>query len=380
MTPKYQIKKIDFMLVIFVIAVTVIGIFAIGSAKESVQSRQIGGAIFGCFLMVAIACIDYHLILKLQWLIYGINLALLILVQLIGDSANNAQRWLEIAGIRFQPSETAKILLILFYAQFIMKHKDNLNTFSTLAKMILLLLPPLALIYKQPDLSTSIIVMIIFCVVLYVGGLSYKIIVGVLAVMIPVAVIFLFIVLQPDQTLIEDYQQERIYAWLNPEKYSLTTAYQQNNSITAIGSGQLWGKGLNNNEVGSVKNGNYISEPQTDFIFAIIGEEMGFAGSCTVIVLLMVIAARCYLNAMRASDLAGAIICSGIGSIICFQSFINISVATGILPNTGIPLPFVSYGLTSLVSLYIGMGFVLNVSMQPKSRRHIANERENGGY
>ena len=113
MTPKYQIKKIDFMLVIFVIAVTVIGIFAIGSAKESVQSRQIGGAIFGCFLMVAIACIDYHLILKLQWLIYGINLALLILVQLIGDSANNAQRWLEIAGIRFQPSETAKILSYL---------------------------------------------------------------------------------------------------------------------------------------------------------------------------------------------------------------------------------------------------------------------------
>ncbi len=279
MPQKYHIKNFDFILIILLIAVSTIGILAIGSAKESVQARQIGGTILGIFLMATIACVDYHLILKLQWLIYGGNLGLLILVQLIGDSSHNAQRWLEIAGIRFQPSETAKILLILFYAQFIIKHKDNLNTFSTLAKMILLLIPPLALIYKQPDLSTSIMVAIIFCVVLYVGGLSYKIILGVIAVAIPVGVIFLFIVLQPDQTLIEDYQQERIYAWLNPEKYSLTTAYQQQNSITAIGSGRLWGKGLNNNEVGSVKNGNYISEPQTDFIFAIIGEEMGFAGS-----------------------------------------------------------------------------------------------------
>ena len=176
--------------------------------------------------------------------------------------------------------------------------------------------------------------------------------------------------------MIEDYQQERIYAWLNPEKYSLTTAYQQQNSITAIGSGQLWGKGLNNNEVGSVKNGNYISEPQTDFIFAIIGEEMGFVGSCAVILLLMGITARCYLGAMRADDIAGAVICSGVGSIVCFQSFINISVTTGILPNTGIPLPFVSYGLTSLVSMYIGMGFVFNVKLQRGNRRRTSSEKE----
>ena len=376
MTPKYQFKNFDFILVLLIIAITTIGVFAIGSAKESLQGRQLGGAIFGFFLMAIITFVNYHIILKLHWLIYGANLVLLVLVQLIGDSSNNAQRWLEIAGIRFQPSETAKILLILFYAQFIMKHKDDLNTFSTLAKMFLLLIPPLALVYKQPDLSTSIMIAVIFCVVLYVGGLSYKIILGVLAVAIPAAIIFLFIVLQPDQTLIEDYQQDRINAWLNPDKYSLTTAYQQQNSITAIGSGRLWGKGLNNNEVGSVKNGNYISEPQTDFIFAIVGEEMGFVGSCSVILLLMCIAARCYINAARANDLAGTIICSGIGSIICFQSFINISVATGLLPNTGIPLPFVSYGLTSLVSLYIGMGFVLNIALQRKPRRRTTNERE----
>ena len=134
----------------------------------------------------------------------------------------------------------------------------------------------------------------------------------------------------------------------------------------AIGSGQLWGKGLNNNVIASVNNGNFISEPETDFIFAVIGEEMGFVGSCTVIVLLFLIALECISIARQAKDLSGTIIASGMAAIIGFQSFMNIAVATMIMPNTGIPLPFVSSGLTSLVSLFIGMGFVLNVRLQRK--------------
>lgn len=373
MSRKYQIKNFDFKLIILLIAITLIGIFAIGSAKESVQARQIFGAILGMFCMLFLTFFDYSHFLRFHYLIYVVNLGLLLLVQFFGDSSNNAQRWIEILGIRFQPSEAAKILLILFYAQFIMKHKENLNSLSTLLKAVVLLLPPLLLILNQPDLSTSIMICIIFCVVFYVGGLSYKIILGILAVALPTAIILLFFVLQPDQTIIEPYQQERILAWLQPDKYTLTTGYQQQNSITAIGSGQLWGKGLNNNEVGSVKNGNYISEPQTDFIFAIIGEEMGFVGSAAVILLLMSIAMECFIIARRAKDIAGTIICCGVGAIVCFQSFINISVATGILPNTGIPLPFVSYGLTSLVSLYIGMGFVMNVAMQRITPRNTFN-------
>ena len=143
-------------------------------------------------------------------------------------------------------------------------------------------------------------------------------------------------------------------------------AYQQNNSEMAIGSGQLMGKGLDNNTTTSVKNGNFILEPQTDFIFAIIGEELGFIGSCIVIALLLLIVIQCILIGVRAQDISGRIICCGIGGLIGFQSFINIGVATNMLPNTGVPLPFVSYGLTSLVSLYIGIGFVLNIGLQPK--------------
>ncbi len=361
---KYKISQYDFKLVIYLIILTTIGIFAIGSAKQSVQNTQLVGAVFGIFMMVLLSFFNYSSILKLYWPIYIMNMVLLLLVMFVGQSSNNAQRWVKIAGIRFQPSETAKILLILFFAQFIMKHEEKINSLPNLLKCICLFLPPFILILKQPDLSTSIVIGLVFCVCLYVGGLSKKIIIGSLLVIIPIFLLGMYLVMQPNSTIIEDYQKERIYAWLYPEEYKLTTAYQQQNSITAIGSGRLWGKGLNNNEVGSVKNGNFISEPQTDFIFAIIGEEMGFVGSFAVILMLILISTECFNVGRYAKDTAGRIICGGVGGIILFQGFINIGVTTGVLPDTGLPLPFVSYGLTSLVSLYIGMGFVLNVGLQ----------------
>ena len=364
MNRNYDFKQYDIKLVLLLIATTIFGIMVIGSAKEAVQGKQIVGFILGIFLMVLISFFNYSTLLKLHWVFYFANLVLLILVQLVGKSANNAQRWIEIAGIRFQPSETAKILLILFYAQFIMKHEEKFNTFGTLFKCIFLILPPWVLIIKQPDLSTSIVLFIVFCIMIYMGGLSRKIIIGILAVALPVILIGLFLVVQPDQTLIKDYQQERILAWIYPDKYKLGAAYQQDNSKIAIGSGMLTGKGLSNDDPDTVKNGNYISEPQTDFIFAIIGEDMGFIGCSAIIILELLIALEVFNVGRFAKDTAGRIICAGMGGLIMFQSFINISVATGLMPNTGLPLPFVSYGLTSLVSLYIGMGFVLNVGLQ----------------
>ena len=204
---------------------------------------------------------------------------------------------------------------------------------------------------------------VIFCVLCFVGGISYKLIGAILAVAIPSVIVFMNMVLKPDQNLINDYQQERILAWLHPDKYP-DIAYQQVNSVTAIGSGQLYGKGLANNVVGSVKNGNFISEPQTDFIFAIVGEELGFIGCCAIIILLALISIECIMVARKSKDLAGELIASGMAGLIGIQAFINIGVTTGLLPNTGIPLPFVSYGQTSLVSLFIGMGFVINVRLQ----------------
>ena len=364
MLKKYRVRDYDFKLIIMLIAITVVGILVIGSADRSYQSKQILGFVMGLFLMVVISLFDYSTFLNFYWIIYIGNLVLLLLVEFFGEKSNNAQRWVSIAGIRFQPSETAKILLILFYAQYIMKHKETISSLKTIISMLVLLAPPLLLIYRQPDLSTTIMIALLFCVLLFMGGLSYKIIFGVLAIAVPLFVIFLILVLQPDQTLLKDYQQTRILAWLNPAEYSTSEGYQQENSKMAIGSGELFGKGLNNNEISSVKNGNFISEPQTDFIFAIVGEELGFAGGCLVVGLLFLITLECLMIARKAKDIAGMLIATGMATVIGFQSFMNIGVATGIVPNTGIPLPFVSYGLTSLVSLYIGMGFVLNVRLQ----------------
>ena len=224
---------------------------------------------------------------------------------------------------------------------------------------------PLALILAQPNLSTTIVLALVFAAMLFAAGLSYKIVVGVLAVCVPTFFIVLTLIIQDKFPFIHSYQLGRIMGWLYPDKYP-DIAYQQQNSIMAIGSGLLWGKGLGHTDPTSVKNGKFILEPQNDFIFAVAGEEMGFVGTVTIIILLLFITIECIFIARKAKDAAGRLICCGMAALIGFQSIVNICVATGLLPNTGVTLPFVSYGLTSLWSLYIGIGLVLNVGLQPK--------------
>lgn len=365
MLKQYKLRNYNFRLIIYVLALTGIGILVIGSAKESVQNKQILGLFLGVIAMVCISVMDYSFILRFCWLYYALNLVLLVLVKVMGDGANGATRWIEIAGIRFQPSELAKIILILFFSYFFMKHQEHLNTIKTLAASFVLVGIPLVLIKEQPDLSTTIVTALLFVSLLFIAGLSYKIVAGVLAISVPTIIIFISLILQPDQKILQGYQYRRIMAWLQPEKYA-DQVYQQLNSKMAIGSGQLWGKGLNNSQITSVKNGNFIAEPQTDFIFAIVGEELGFVGSVVVILLLFFIVLECIIMARKAKDISGRLICCGMASLIGFQGFVNICVATGLMPNTGLPLPFVSYGLTSLVTLFAGIGFVLNVGLQPK--------------
>lgn len=365
-TKPYHLKDVKFGLVISVIAISIIGVMVIGSAKQAVQARQIIGLVAGVILMIILSMIDYVWLLNFYWILYGINIIALVCVKLFGTNVNGAQRWIDIGVTNFQPSELSKILVVLFFAKFLMNHEDDLSSAATILKAVGLIAPTLILIVLQPDLSTTLSIALVFCAMMYLAGLSYRFIGTLIAILVPVTIIFISIVVQPNQPFLHDYQQKRILAWLEPQKYASDEAYQQNNAIMAIGSGQLTGKGLNNNTTTSVKNGNFISEPQTDFIFAIVGEELGFVGCCIVIGLLLLIVVQCILIGLRAQDLAGRIICCGVAAQIGFQSFINIGVATGILPNTGIPLPFVSYGLTSLISLYMGIGIVLNIGLQPK--------------
>lgn len=366
MFKNYRLRDFDFKLVLMVLALAGIGVMTIGSAEPSLQTRQLAGVIAGTAIMLVLAFFNYSLYLKLNWLMYLGNLTLLVLVLVAGDKGGGAQRWFEIGGLRFQPSETAKILLILFFAQFIMKYKEKLNTVKVIASCVVLMLVPWFLVKEQPDLSTSLVLIVVFCVIMFAGGISYKLVFGVLLVVIPAVAIIISLALQPDNAILESYQRNRILAFINPEEYANEEAYQQLNSVMAIGSGQLDGKGYKNNEITSVKNGDFISEAQTDFIFAVIGEEFGFKGCAAVIILLFGIALECVSVARKAKDVAGRIIAASMGGLIAFQGFFNIGVATFILPNTGLPLPFVSYGLTSLMSLFIGIGIVLNVRLQAK--------------
>ncbi len=374
MKKQYSLRNYDFRLVFYVIVLSLIGIAVIGSADSSFQNKQVLGLILGLVCMVVVSLIDYEYLIKFAWIFYAIGIILLVLVQLIGEEVNYATRWLSIAGITFQPSEICKVFIILFFAYLFMKYHESINTVQMIAVSVVFLAIPLALILKEPDLSTSIIVVLIFATMIFMAGLNYKIVGSVVAIVVALTSIGLWLILKSDASFLQGYQTNRILAWRYPEEYP-DLSYQQMNSIMAIGSGQLFGKGLNNNLVDSVKNGNFISEPQTDFIFAVVGEELGFIGSIIIIALLFLVVLECIIIAARAKDMAGRIICSGMAAWIGFQTFVNIGVVSGLLPNTGVTLPFISYGLTSLVSVFLAIGIVLNVGLQPNASRKTSNEK-----
>ncbi len=363
----YRFKNYNFRLIIFVVLLTIQGIAIVGSANESYQSRQIVGMVLGLVVMMVVSFIDYSFLITFEWLFYLMALVMLGLVFVpgVGYTVGGATRWILIpGGLRFQPSEMGKVFLVLFFAKYLQRYQEELNTMRRLVITAILAGVPLLLIVREPDLSTTIVTFLIIFTMMFYAGLSSKIVGTLLGTIFGGAFFGIFGTIH-NFALLRGYQSDRILAWLFPERYP-DKSRQQMNSIMAIGSGQMFGKGLGNEGVDSVKNGNYIPEPHTDFIFAVAGEEIGFIGSTVLIILMFAVVIACIHTATRARDLSGKLICIGMASLIGYQAFVNICVVTGLFPNTGLPLPFVSYGLTSLVTLYFGIGFVLNVSLQAK--------------
>lgn len=363
--PSYSFWRLDFILILFTLILSTIGVLAITSSNESLRNKQIIGIVVSLVIMFLFSMIDYHRLIDLYWFGYIASLALLMIVILKGHDSHGASRWIQIGGFTFQPSEITKIMLILFFAKFIMKYRDRIRSISFVMLCVLLLAPPVFLVLKQPDLSTSIMLLVIFTSILFVGGMDRRLLTTVMMVVVPLSILVIVSASWKNSPFLKLYQRKRILSWLHPEDYP-EDAYQTLNSMMAIGSGQFSGKGLHTNEINSVLNSGYISESSTDFIFTVIGEELGFLGSILVVLLLLAIVLKCLYIARRSRDFSGMLIAVGVAAWLGFQGFLNIGVATGVIPNTGIPLPFVSSGLTSLVCEFAGIGCVLNVAMQGK--------------
>jgi len=371
---EYNYNHINVRLIIYTIALSVLGIISIGSATEGegYQTRQIVGLVLGIVALIILMLLSYKFISKFYWPLYFLTLVLLLAVEFFGKIGLGAERWIEIAGIRFQPSEISKIFLLIFLATYIAKYKDRLNTFKVLLPLMFFLALPLILILAEPDLSTTIVIFLTLCTVIYLAGLHYKIITSILILVLPVVgVLGYLIIYHPEIPILSPHQYERLIGFYSSDKDNPEIAqirYQQENALLAIGSGGLTGKGLYNDDETSVKNGNLLPEAHTDFIFTIIGEELGFVGVLAVIILLLLIIFECFWIGSRSRELGGKLYCYGFGALIAIQSFVNIAVNTMLLPNTGLTLPFVSYGLTSLVSMFIGVGITLNVGLQTRKK------------
>ncbi|MGN0294970.1 MAG: FtsW/RodA/SpoVE family cell cycle protein [Lachnospiraceae bacterium] len=370
---KYKFRHFNFKLLLCIIFLSVMGILIIRSAtlstgEESTYTKQIMGVVIGMAAMLIVSLIDYRWIAKMYLVVYlGICglLALTRFTPLGTDAGTGAKRWIDIGPIRIQPSEFAKVAMVIVLARFFQIYEERINALGVVALSIILVGIPLLLVMAQPDLSTSLVIMFIFIVMIFTAKISYRWILSVLAVVTPFAAVFIFLVEKDMVPFLEKYQRNRILSFLHPQDYP-DLAMQQTTSVMAIGSGGLYGKGLFNESLDSVKNGNYLMEEDTDFIFAVAGEELGFAGCCLIIAILFLVVVECLVTASRAQDAAGRLIATGIAAQIAFQSFVNIGVATFILPNTGLPLPFISAGLSSLLSVFVGAGMVFNIGMQRK--------------
>ena len=372
MKSKYSIKAHSLFLLAVVTALNFLGILILRSASNmdaAIVSRQIIGSLTGFAVCLVISFMDYNRLVRYNFLIYMGVVIMLAAVAVWGAVHKGAGRWIVLPVVgQIQPAEFVKAGLILYFGGFFGKNRDRISEPGTLFLAILLFAIPALLVFIEPNLSTTIILTVIFAVMLVVSGLSVSWILLFAALAAAAAGLLVFLFTTDNYQLIpfiQGYQKNRILSFLYPEQYS-DTFFQQANSIMALGSGGFFGKGLYNTDIGSVKAGNFLIEEDTDFIFAIIGEELGFRGCLAILLLYVALILVILWIAVKSKNLAGAVICAGVAAWIGFQTFTNIAVATALFPNTGVTLPFFSRGASSLLSLYIGIGMVSNIGLQTK--------------
>ena len=357
MAEKEKKKRMDYTLLVIVFLLVAVGLVILYSTSAYngdvkfhdsfyYLKKQVFATILGLVMMFWVAGIDYHVWQQFAAVCYLAAVGLSIAVMLFGKEYNGSKRWLSLGPFSFQPSEFAKVALIIFLSLIVTKHAKTIAKTGTMFRIVLWMLPIVGLVGTS-NLSTAIIILGIGVVLVFVASPRYAQFVGMGVLGCAFMGIFL---------ALESYRLERLAIWRNPENYE--KGYQTLQGLYAIGSGGLFGTGLGN----SVQKLGFVPEAQNDMIFSIICEELGLVGAAFIVFLFLILIWRFFLIATHSRDLFGALIASGAMAHMMIQVILNIAVVTNTIPNTGITLPFISYGGTSVVFLLIEMGLVLSVS------------------
>jgi rod shape determining protein RodA len=354
-------RDFDWVLLGFVLLLSVISVLEIKSATlhtkfHGFDHKQIEFLALGLVLMFLISLIDYHVLIDIVPWAVGVSIVSLIAVKLVGTKVLGARRWINLGhGAHFQPSEWVKLVLIVAVARYFWGLAGKELTWPDIGKVFALVGIPMVLVLIQPDLGTALTYFPILIAGLFLGGIRIK----------QVALILLALALVggiawKSGKRLKPYQQARINAFINPDSDPRGSGYQIRQSLIAVGSGGIWGKGANR---GTQTQGDFLPIPYTDFIFAAFCEEHGFVGAIGVLLLYFLILMRLIQNAQTASDLPGSFIIMGVVAIIVFQIAVNVGMVVGLMPVTGIPLPLLSYGGSSVLFTFLALGIVMNIRM-----------------
>lgn len=356
------LKRLNFPLIIATLGIMIVSLVIIGSAThindDSGQrfwyvQRQGIFAIINIAVVLFLINFDYKMLQRYGNTLYIINLILLLAVMFFGHSALGAQRWIQIGPINLQPSEFSKLLIIISLASMLEDKIGKLETIYDLLPIAAYVAVPFLLVLKQPDLGTSLVFVAIFLGMIFSSGVNLKLLGGLFGVGITLMPLLWY--------FLKDYQKTRLMVFLDPNIDPLGSGYHIIQSKIAIGSGMLFGKGLFE---GTQSQLNFLPENHTDFIFAVVGEELGFVGCSFLLLLYLVLLRQGIKTAIEASDSFGMLLAVGISSMLAFHVLVNVGMTLGIMPVTGIPLPLMSYGISSLTTNIMAVGLLLNIQMR----------------
>jgi rod shape determining protein RodA len=322
--------------------------------------RQNVYALIGIALMFAVARIDYSRFRELRVGIYSTMIASICLVLVFGAAARGSRRWIELPYFRFQPSELAKVLLVVSFAAFVIEHRRRGASWRSTVRLLAIGLVPAALVFVQPDLGTGIVLSMITITVLFLAGLPWRHFAAIGAVAAILGVITLIVAPAVGAPILREYQQERLTSFLNPSDDPGDSGYQLNQSRIAVGAGERTGRG----DQASQTELDFLPEHHTDFIFAVIGERYGFLGAAFVLSLYALLVWRALRLLTLSKNLYGTLIAGGVAAMLMFQVFVNVGMNLGIMPVTGITLPLMSYGGSSVLVTFMAIGLLQSIHIQ----------------